>query len=304
MKFEWIERACPLCDSTESSRVFAEANIAPGELDEFAFASRKLPEYMHGRLIECPGCGLLYTNPALSLSTLAEAYNDAGFDSGEEARHASLTYAAHVTGIAGSLPRTHAALDIGTGDGAFLERLLELGFEEVTGVEPSLAPVLAAKPEIRARIRHALFRPEDFSPHSLSLITCFQTMEHVSDPLGLARGVASLLEPGGAFVIAVHNREALSAKVLGLKSPIFDVEHLQLFCPRTARRLLEQSGYERVRVQTLWNRYPLRYWLRLMPLPKGVKRGLLRTVSQSPVGGLMVSVPAGNLICTGFKPAR
>lgn len=301
MKFEWVERTCPLCGAPPAdATVFAASNIDPAKLDEFAFASRKLPEYMHPRLLECAACGLLYGSPVLSVETLAGAYEEAAFDSGEEARYASATYAAHIRPLLPVLPRSGRALDIGTGDGAFLEQLVSLGFD-ASGVEPSRAPIAAAKPDIRRRIRHGLFRPEDFPPASFSLITCFQTLEHVSDPLALARGVRTLLEPGGAFVIAVHNRKALSAKLLGLKSPIFDVEHLQLFCPRTARGLLERAGYERARTRVLWNRYPLRYWLRLFPAPAAVKPRLLEWARRSPAGAVEIGIPAGNLIGTGFR---
>jgi SAM-dependent methyltransferase len=301
MNMNWVDRACPLCGSRDESQVFVESNIDMARLDAFAFASRKLPEYMHPRLILCPGCGLLYASPALSLETLAGAYQAADFDSGEEAHYASATYAREVRDIVRTLPDRNGSLDIGTGDGAFLEELLNLGFQDVTGVEPSAAPIEAANPDIRKRIRPGLFRPEDFPPASFSLITCFQTMEHVWDPVGTARGALSLLKPGGAFVIVVHNRKAFSAKLLGLKSPIFDVEHLQLFCPDTARGLLERSGYQRVRVASLWNRYPLRYWMRLFPSPPAVKSALLSFVNASAVGKVPVSVPAGNLICVGYK---
>ena len=60
LQAEWVDRECPLCASADTSHVFAEANIDLSKLDGFAFASRKLPEYMHPRLIECSGCGILY----------------------------------------------------------------------------------------------------------------------------------------------------------------------------------------------------------------------------------------------------
>jgi SAM-dependent methyltransferase len=193
------------------------------------------------------------------------------------------------------------ALDIGTGDGAFLEQLLALGFRNVTGVEPSAAPVAAAKPNIRPLIRSGMFCQDDFAPASFSLICCFQTLEHVWDPLAIIRAAYGLLKPGGAFIAVIHNRKALSAKVLGMKSPIFDIEHLQLFCPSTGRRLLDQAGFRDVRVATLWNRYPIHYWLRLMPVPKSVKGPLSRFLKQSVFGNIPLSVPAGNITCVGFK---
>lgn len=302
MNVSWVDRRCPLCSSQDQSRVIAESNIDLDKLNSFAFASRKNPEYMHPRLVECPACGLLYGSPVLAPESLADAYRGADFDSGTEAGYASRTYAAEIRRIIPRLQKLDGVLDIGTGDGVFLERLLELGFRNVAGVEPSLAPYEAAKPTIRPMIRLGLFHPADFEPGKLSLATCFQTMEHVPDPLGIASGVRSLLRPGGAFVIVVHNRKALSAKVLGFKSPIFDIEHLQLFSPETARSLLERAGYRDIRVAPLYNRYPLSYWMKLLPFPNDLKSSMLRIVGTSGLGSITVSLPAGNLVCVGYAP--
>jgi SAM-dependent methyltransferase len=293
--FEWAERACPVCGSREAGRLFADSTIDLDRLDAFAFASRKLPEYMHPRLIDC-GCGLLYANPALAPEALGALYQTASYDSGEEARCAAATYSRQLLRVLPKLPDRDHSLDIGAGDGAFLEELLRLGIRNACGVEPSDAPVAAAKPAIRPLIRPGLFRPEDFPPSSFSLVTCFQTLEHVWDPMEIGRGALSLLKPGGAFAIVVHNRRSLSARILGLKSPIFDIEHLQLFCPRTARLLLESCGFRHVAVHALWNRYPLRYWVRLLPVPAALKNGL-----RGASGGVPVSLPAGNLLCYGFR---
>jgi SAM-dependent methyltransferase len=237
----------------------------------------------------------------LSRETLADAYREAGFDGGKEALYASKTYAREVRKIMRRLPDLNGSLDIGTGDGAFLEQLISLGFQNVGGVEPSHAPYAAARPEIRNRIRLGLFRPEDHPLAGFSLVTCFQTMEHLWDPLGIARAVLPLLKPGAGFVIVVHNRYALSARVLGFKSPIFDVEHLQLFSPKTSRSLLERAGYKHVLVTSLWNRYPLHYWIKLLPLPDRIKSALLSLAQTSRIGKMLVSLPAGNLVCMGFK---
>ena len=301
MNVDWINRVCPMCGSSDQSHVMTESNIDLAKLDGFAFASRKRPEYMHPRLIECSGCGLLYGSPVLSPDTLAGAYQSADFDSGAEAHYASATYANQIRNLIPHLPDLNGALDIGTGDGAFLEELQRLGFQNVAGVEPSEAPYAAAKTEIRKKIRLGVFRPEHFQPGQFALVTCFQTMEHVPDPVAVARGALSLLKPGGAFAIVVHNREALSARILGFKSPIFDIEHLQLFSPRSARRLFTDAGYRRVRVSAIWNRYPLHYWMKLLPLPDGAKAGLLQLMNSSSLGRMLVSMPAGNLICIGYK---
>ena len=76
-QFQLVNRECPGCGANES-RPFADANIDPDALGEFAFASRKLPEYMHHALVVCRRCDLLYANPAPDRKSLEAAYHDAG----------------------------------------------------------------------------------------------------------------------------------------------------------------------------------------------------------------------------------
>ena len=95
MKLSLTERACPLCGCTDESRVFAGACVDLSQLDEFAFASRRFPGYMHRRMIECARCDLLYCTPAPTPQSLGVAYSLAAFDSVLEARHAARTYLPH-----------------------------------------------------------------------------------------------------------------------------------------------------------------------------------------------------------------
>jgi SAM-dependent methyltransferase len=304
LPFELVSRPCPVCGSTES-RPFAPSNVEPAALGEFAFASRKLPEYMHFALVTCPTCDLLYTNPAPAPGALEALYRDAAFDAPEESRHASVTYGRALDRFVRRLPNRDGALDVGTGDGAFLAELVARGFTSVAGVEPSAAPVAMAATAVRPLIRNTIFRASDFAPASLILATCFQTIEHVPDPLALCREARGLLKPGGALFLVCHNRRALLARLMGLKSPIFDVEHLQLFSPSSVRGLLERAGFppSGIEVRPLVNRYPLEYWARLFPLPKAAKLGALGVLRKSGLGRLPLAAPVGNLIAVAFAAA-
>jgi SAM-dependent methyltransferase len=299
-RFQLVARTCPGCGASDS-RPFADANIDPEALDAFAFASRKLPEYMHYALVLCQKCDLLYANPAPDRKSLEAAYHDAAFDASDESHYAGLTYAGYLPRIAAQLANRDGALDIGTGDGAFLEQLKLHGFTNVIGVEPSAAPVAAAKPEIRPLIRHTPFRCADFAPASFGLVSCFQTIEHVHDPLSLCEDSLRLLRPGGALFLVCHNRRALVARAMGLKSPIFDIEHLQLFSAKSVRALLMRAGFSRVSVHTVVNRYPINYWARLSPIPGAWKPRALEMLRSSGLGRFTVAAPAGNLAAIAYK---
>lgn len=298
-----IARACPTCGSSDETRVFAPATFDPAKLDDFAFASRKLPEYMHHRLILCPTCALLYASPVPSVADLTDAYVAAAFDSGDEARFAARTYARLLRFVTARLPDRDGALDVGAGDGAFLEELIGGGFTRVAGVEPSAAPIAAARPEIRALIRHGMFQAENYPSAGLSLVTCFQTIEHLFDPLETCRAFCRLLKPGGAVMLVAHDRLALTARIMGRKSPIFDIEHLQLFTAESARRLLKAAGFSRIEIHPVVNRYPLHYWVKLFPLPNALKRPLVALLRMPALRSVSIPFPAGNLAAIGFRPS-
>ncbi len=151
-------------------------------------------------------------------------------------------------------------------------------------------------------IRQGIFRAEDFPPETFSLITCFQTIEHLPDPLAMCRSALQLLKPGGALFLIAHNRRALSARLMGTKSPIYDIEHLQLFSKPSARQMLERASFTQIRVASFVNRYPLHYWTRLFPLPVKLKKAIIALQKAIRIGYLPIPLPAGNMVIVGFRP--
>lgn len=298
---ELTERGCPTCGSTDDSEVFAEQQLDFEALDEHAFASRKRPEYMRLRLVSCRTCDLVYASPVPSPEALSQAYEAAAFDSAEEARYAARSYAEQLRDLVELLPDRRGALDIGTGEGAFLAELLRLDFTEVAGAEPSSAPIAAADPEVRGLIEHGVFEPGIRPPGSLSLVTCFQTIEHVPDPAALVRDAAALLKPGGILAIVCHNRRAPVNRALGLRSPIIDLEHMQLFSPRAIDELLSRGGLTKVGHRPIRNRYPVRYWARLAPLPERLGETVSGALERSGIGARPLTVPVGNLLAWGIR---
>src|SRR5688500_2553525 len=86
-----VARRCPVCGCTGGTAL--DANVELERLDRFAFASRKVPEYMHWRLVSCPRCDTQYANPAPTQSVLETAYAAADFDGAQAARWAARSYA-------------------------------------------------------------------------------------------------------------------------------------------------------------------------------------------------------------------
>jgi SAM-dependent methyltransferase len=234
---------------------------------------------------------------------LARAYEAAAFDSAIEARFAARTYMDALRSVVEALPDRAGALDIGTGEGAFLGELLDAGFSDVGGIEPSVEPIAAAEPRVASLIAQDVFHPGVRPPASLSLVTCFQTIEHVPDPMVLVRDAAALLKPGGVLALVCHNRRAPVNRALGLRSPIVDVEHQQLFSPKSVEWLLQSAGLVGVSQRSIANTYPIRYWARLLPLPRRAGERLDSALRRAGIADRAVKLRVGNLLAWATRPS-
>jgi SAM-dependent methyltransferase len=297
---QFRQRCCPICGKA-SSRTWLPSKVDFDALDRFAFASRKAPEYMRFALGLCEACDLVFAESVPQAQWYQDSYREADFDAENESHYAARTYGKAMRRILPQLAGRSAALDIGAGDGAFVAQLVQAGFEQVIGIEPSVAPVSRAAPDIKPLLRNDFFRAEDFAAASFDLVTCFQTIEHLEDPLAFCKSAARILRPGGALLMVSHNFRAPLARLLGERSPIYDIEHLQLFSPRSVKRLYEAAGLHDVDVKPLSNTYPLRYWFRLAPLPGALKTPISKMLVRSSLGRLPLSARVGNSVTVGFK---
>jgi SAM-dependent methyltransferase len=293
-------RACPICGS-DAATVWREARFDIDQLDQMAFASRKPPELMSFRLLNCAACDLVYASPCPMSGWLHSQYEEAGFDSGIEARYAARTYIRVLNRLAPSRER-NTALDVGAGNGAFMEELLDAGYREVQGVEPSLAPIEDASPRVRTNIAPRPFDPSAYAPESFDLIACHQTIEHLDDPKVFFEGARRLLRSGGLLYVVAHNFRASAARILKDRCPIYDIEHLQLFSKRSLEDLYRRTGFGDVTITSFANTYPISYWARLFPMPAPARRRTDRLLERSGLGRRAIALPAGNIAAVGRRP--
>ncbi|MEI6066004.1 MAG: class I SAM-dependent methyltransferase [Methylococcaceae bacterium] len=295
-------RPCPVCHaSSEKAGLFVGKNIDPNKLSKFSFSSRKEPEYMCHRLVQCPNCDLVYADEPPDEQELADAYHTADYDSSEEADDAARAYIRVLQPALSKMARRRSALEIGAGTGTFLEHLLQEGFTDLVGIEPSSAAIASAPVHRLAWMREGMFEEKNFVPESFDLVCCFMTLEHVRDPDVVAQAAFRLLRPGGAFVAVTHDYRSIVNRLLGKRSPIIDIEHLQLFSERSVRYLFEGAGYTDVTVKTFINTYSLRYWMRLAPLPGSMKSVVLNLMAFIGLDNVKIGINVGNIVTAGIK---
>lgn len=295
-------RPCPVCKTpSENASLFLERNIDEKLISSFSYASRKEPELMCHKLVHCNNCDLIYACNPPEQKELADAYHTSEYDSAEEANDAAYSYIRAIKPVLKNMNSKIRVLEIGSGTGIFLELLQKEGFSELVGVEPSSAAIAAAPLERRKWLREEIFVEGNFEPRSFDLICCFMTLEHVQDPLLTAESAYNLLRPGGAFVTVTHDHRSLVNRILGKKSPIIDIEHMQIFSKYSIQELFKRSNYTDFYSVPFLNKYSISYWMRLAPLPKFIKEKLIIFLKITGLNSFKIALNVGNSISAGFR---
>ncbi|MBO9534568.1 MAG: class I SAM-dependent methyltransferase [Solirubrobacteraceae bacterium] len=295
---------CAICGTTGNATERWPATLTPEAFSVATFSARRLPDRVHYRMVTCDACGLVRSDPVMDSERLDGLYEQSTFDYGDELPSLERTYGEAIGLIEerlGDLPKSGIA-DVGCGNGFVLDQALARGWSEVWGVEPSSDAIGHASPEVGPRIKQAMMTPGLFEPGSLSGITLFQVLDHLPDPLEPLAACREALRPGGVVLAWNHNVRAVSARLLGDRSPIVDVEHTYLYSPDTMRKLFEKAGFVDVKVRPVRNRYSVSYLTHLVPIPRTAKEALLPPLRRSRIGRRELRVPLGNLCLTAINP--
>ncbi|MHB8646649.1 MAG: class I SAM-dependent methyltransferase [Thermomicrobiales bacterium] len=292
---------CALCAAEDNATELYAANFATEAFNPAIFSARRPPDRIHYRIVRCTDDGLVRSDPVASPEDLARLYAQSTFDYGDEVASLRQTYGRYLAKLVAHGARGGALLEIGCGNGFFLEEARARGYTTVRGIEPSVAATEQAEATIRGAIIRDVLRPGLLEPEQFDVICAFQVLDHLPDPGAVLDECWKLLKPGGLMLCLNHNVAALSARLLGERSPIVDIEHTYLYSPTTMRALFTAHGFAVRRVGAAFNRYSLHYLARLVPLPGGAKRALLAGLRASRLGRVPVSVPLGNLYLIARK---
>lgn len=212
-------------------------------------------------LVRCE-CGLVFQDPQPDGEVLERAYyHDESFS---EALLADLRPVTQRNAeeklrlLRGAITPGMRVLDVGASSGAWLE-LAERQGARAIGVEIGAATAAAARErgfDMRSGTLEQVL-PE-LSGERFDLITYWDVLEHLADPLGELELARQLLAPEGRIAATFPNVEglypSLSYRLFGNRTGVWEYPelpvHLYDFSPRTAARLLERAGYELERART------------------------------------------------------
>lgn len=177
----------------------------------------------------CEACGLIFTDAFDDWSQAdfeAHIYNDRYIDVDPdylEARPINMAGAVH--GAFQASAASLRVLDYGGGNGRMADELRRRGFASVTTYDP-FSPAFRERPQGR-----------------FDLVTCFETLEHMPDPVAGAADIMSFLADDGLLIAAtlLQPKDILQARMgwwyIGPRNG-----HLTLFTHAALGRLLGRHG--------------------------------------------------------------
>jgi SAM-dependent methyltransferase len=232
---ELVDVACGLCGSGRRELRFADGPFS---------------------VVRCSACGLTYVTPRLAPGALIQEVYDEGYWSSSAAKDRGYsdyrsdaplylkTYRKRLSVVRRHFPKPARVLDVGCAAGYFLAVMAEAGWQ-VTGVEPSDAIRAQAVERLGAeRVHGGLLQDVPLEPGSFDLVTFWDVIEHVPDPVAVLAHARTLLAPGGKLLIETQNVDSRAAKLLGKAWQHYKhAEHIYHFNPHTIADLLGRAGY-------------------------------------------------------------
>jgi SAM-dependent methyltransferase len=266
------------------------------------FSARRPGQHYHPRIVECRRCGQIYSNPFFPDQLIADLYRRAKYIDEPQLENMRADYVREFESALVDQPiHDTRILEVGCANGFFLHALYQKGYRNLRGVDPGQEAVSLAPAEIRHLIQSGFFGENSFPVESFDVVCCFQVMDHMPDPAAFLRAVNKVLNRGGIFLTINHDIRAPITRLLGERSPMYDIEHIYLFDRSTIQILFANCGFDVVDCRSLLNSYTLGYALKMFPLPSAVKRAIAPLFKVRGLASMKLRVPGGNMVTVGRK---
>jgi len=140
-------------------------------------------------------------------------------------------------------------LDVGFGDGTFLKYMSERGWATFGLERSELYLHLGRRISGGSRLRRVSSKAHEGPAAYFDVITLWQVLEHVEDPLLLMKRLRRMLKPDGVLIISVPNFESMQSQLGGDRWFHLDIpRHRTHFTPRTLSKLLARAGLRSIEV--------------------------------------------------------
>jgi 2-polyprenyl-3-methyl-5-hydroxy-6-metoxy-1,4-benzoquinol methylase len=147
-------------------------------------------------------------------------------------------------------PHETKLLDIGCSSGAFVAAAKEIGYVAM-GVEPAVEPAKTAQKKGLNVIQGSLQElqlPENY----YDVITLFEVIEHLKDPMELLQECKRILKAGGVMAISTGNTDSWTVDFMKQDWDYFMNHggHISFFNPVSISLMARRAGFKVIKLQT------------------------------------------------------
>lgn len=284
-----------MCGKNQRTEVLYQSTFNEKQITSVIYSARRLPDRIHYKILKCRKCGLIFSSPIFKPAKITEFYTESVCSYDEQVPYLIKAYIKEFQRIEPFLPKNPKILEIGCGNGFFLEALRKRGIKDLFGVEPSPKMVSEASPYFKNRIIKDVFKSKQFPDNNFDAVLCFHTLDHIADPNKFIKSVREILKPGGFILFVVHNTGNIFVKLFGEKWPIFDIEHIYLFNKKTLNSLFAKNKFVDIQTFNVGNFYPFSYYVRMSPLSLKIKKILLKILNKLKLQNIGLPLLGGNI---------
>jgi 2-polyprenyl-3-methyl-5-hydroxy-6-metoxy-1,4-benzoquinol methylase len=215
-------------------------------------------------IVKCRQCGLVYVNPRYRQQQLQEIYTEEYYDHDginngleffgydnyvDDEENIKTTFAKRLSTIERYASKGRL-LDVGCATGFFLDLARNCGWT-VVGSEVSEFSARYAGQTLGLDVRLGTLEQLGFQSEAFDVVTMWDVIEHVPDPLAELSEVRRILRDGGVLSIITPDVGSLVARVLGARWEEFRRvrEHVYFFSRRTMREALRKAGFRVLRTE-------------------------------------------------------
>jgi SAM-dependent methyltransferase len=292
---------CPLCSATD---VELYVNSPHRELTSAAIGSSR-KEVGCGQILRCRQCRLGFRASRTDDDDLARLYAD--YDTGvyqSEVRGRMATADRHLH-IVRRYCSPSRLLDVGCASGMFLACAADVGWR-VVGVEPSTALSRLAEEKLngRGRVIATTLQNAGLSDGDFDVVTLWDVLEHVPQPLEFLRMAVRLLKRGGHLFLNVPDLDSFQARLLGSRWPLLLPEHLNYFNRKSLAFCGAQAGLAVVDTGRRKASFSVEYILYRLGQHDVIGASMIRRFADRlGIGRIVIPVPLGELYSVWTREA-
>src|SRR5215212_6050670 len=212
---------CNLCGSNDSVLLYPSTIDSAKDMEDYsAFRCTSTGYGKHHSIVKCKHCGLVYANPRRNGAEVLEKYvnvEDPLYF--EERQGRVMTFGKHLRPLQRLIgpPNGRSLLDVGAHIGVFVEVANNAGWKAI-GIEPSRWSVRIAR-QSGIELIEGTLASANFPDDHFDIVTLWDVIEHLADPMSELEHVFRVLKPGGWVVIHTMNIESFFARLMGRKWP-------------------------------------------------------------------------------------